>query len=77
MGLDREMDMDEDDAEGEGDNDVKRLGRSWVKERGTGDIMPWEGDLIDQLFDKLEQQVSSRFTVHRSAFSVHPSPSST
>lgn len=42
----------------EEDNDVKRLGRCWVKERGTGDVMPWEGDLIDLLFDKLEQQVS-------------------
>lgn len=51
-----EMGMDEDEDEDEG-NDVKRLGRIWVKERGTGDIMPWEGDLMDALFDKLEQQV--------------------
>jgi hypothetical protein len=51
-----EMDEDEDEDEG---NDVKRLGRIWVKERGTGDIMPWEGDLMDALFDKLEQQVRS------------------
>jgi hypothetical protein len=51
-----EMDEDEDKDEG---NDVKRLGRIWVKERGTGDIMPWEGDLMDALFDKLEQQVRS------------------
>lgn len=49
---------DEGDQEEDG-NDVKRLGRVWVKERGTGDIMPWEGDLMDQLFDKLEQQVLS------------------
>jgi hypothetical protein len=49
-----EMDEGEDEDEG---NDVKRLGRIWVKERGTGDIMPWEGDLMDALFDKLEQQV--------------------
>ena len=48
------MGDDEDEDEG---NDVKRLGRIWVKERGTGDIMPWEGDLMDALFDKLEQQV--------------------
>lgn len=53
-----DIDLDLLDGGGEEDNDVKRLGRAWVKERGTGDIMPWEGDLIDQLFDKLEQQVS-------------------
>ena len=51
-----EMGDMEDEDEDEG-NDVKRLGRIWVKERGTGDIMPWEGDLMDTLFDKLEQQV--------------------
>jgi hypothetical protein len=51
-----ELYEDEDEDEG---NDVKRLGRIWVKERGTGDIMPWEGDLMDALFDKLEQQVRS------------------
>lgn len=55
MGTSEMGEMEEDD-EDEG-NDVKRLGRIWVKERGTGDIMPWEGDLMDQLFDKLEQQV--------------------
>jgi hypothetical protein len=44
----------EDEDEG---NDVKRLGRVWVKERGMGDILAWEGDLMDGLFDKLEQQV--------------------
>lgn len=47
-------DVEDDEDEG---NDVKRLGRVWVKERGMGDILPWEGDLMDQLFDKLEQQV--------------------
>lgn len=55
-GIGSEMGDMEDEAEDEG-NDVKRLGRIWVKERGTGDIMPWEGDLMDTLFDKLEQQV--------------------
>ena len=40
-------------------DDVRKMGRVWVKERGTVDIMPWEGDLIDTLFDKLEQQVST------------------
>lgn len=50
-----ELDLDFEDEE----NDVKRMGRIWVKERGTVEIMPWEGDLIDGLFDKLEQQVSN------------------
>ena len=50
---------DDGDGEDEGElDDVKRLGRAWVKERGTVDLMRWEGDLIDVLFDKLEQQVS-------------------
>lgn len=52
-----DLDMDGEDDEDEG-NDVRRMGRIWVKERGTVDIMQWEGDLIDTLFDKLEQQVS-------------------
>jgi hypothetical protein len=43
---------EEDDAD-----DVKRLAKAWVKERGTQAIMQWEGDLMDELFDKLEQQV--------------------
>ncbi|RSH88447.1 GINS complex subunit [Apiotrichum porosum] len=41
--------------EGELD-DLRRLGRVWVRERGTPDILAWEGDLIDSLLDKLEQQ---------------------
>lgn len=61
VGIDLDLEGD-----GEEDNDVKRLGRCWVKERGTGDIMPWEGDLIDQVFDKLEQQVSPRGSLIRS-----------
>jgi hypothetical protein len=57
MGIGSEMgDMEHEDEDEDEGNDVKRLGRIWVKERGTGDIMPWEGDLMDTLFDKLEQQ---------------------
>lgn len=59
-----DVDMDMDDealadilgADDESD-DVQRLARAWVKERGTQAIMQWEGDLMDELFDKLEQQV--------------------
>jgi hypothetical protein len=46
----------DDEDEGEMD-DVRKMGKVWVKERGTVDLMSWEGDLIDTLFDKLEQQV--------------------
>lgn len=53
-----DMDLYGEEEEDDG-NDVRRMGRIWVKERGTVDIMQWEGDLIDTLFDKLEQQVSS------------------
>ena len=49
LGLDGEEDDDLDD--------VNRMGRVWVRERGTTGIMRWEGDLIDNLLDKLEQQV--------------------
>ncbi|WVR09486.1 hypothetical protein IAU60_006554 [Kwoniella sp. DSM 27419] len=47
-----EMDLDLEDLD-----DVRRIGLVWVKERGTPEIMPWEGDLVDNIFDKLEQQV--------------------
>ncbi len=52
MDLDLGYGMDEEDLD-----DVRRMGRVWVRERGTVDLMAWEGDLIDTLFDKLEQQV--------------------
>lgn len=59
-----DVDMDMDDAaladilgEEDDSDDVQRLARAWVKERGTQAIMQWEGDLMDELFDKLEQQV--------------------
>lgn len=50
--------IDMDGKDDEDLDDVRRLSRIWVRERGTVDIMPWEGDLVDTLFDKLEQQVS-------------------
>lgn len=42
--------------EGELD-DLRRLGRVWVRERGTPAILAWEGELLDSLLDKVEQQV--------------------
>jgi hypothetical protein len=40
-------------------DDVRRLGVVWVRERGTSDILQWEDDLVSDVFDKLEQQVST------------------
>lgn len=77
MDMDMDMNMFGDGADGDGDgdgegpegdeelegdmDDVRRLGLVWVRERGTSHIMRWEGDLIDSVFDKLEQQVSLQF----------------
>jgi hypothetical protein len=44
----------------EDDNDVKQLIRALMRERGTRDIMLWEGELLDTVLHKVEQQVSSR-----------------
>jgi hypothetical protein len=49
-----DLDVDEDELD-----DVRRMGKVWVRERGIGGIIAWEGDLVDSLFDKLEQQVNS------------------
>lgn len=38
-------------------DDVRRLGRVLVRERGTPGLLEWEGELVDSLLDKLEQQV--------------------
>lgn len=70
MDIDLYGDDDDDGGPGDGDDpevgeplegdmdDVRRLGVVWVRERGTPDIMKWEGELVDTVFDKLEQQVS-------------------
>ena len=55
--LDEEGAAEPDDEDESELDDVRKMGRVWVKERGTVDLMSWEGDLIDTLFDKLEQQV--------------------
>jgi len=39
-------------------DDLRRLARVWVRERGTLAILMWEGEVVDSLLDKLEQQVS-------------------
>ena len=50
--------LEEEGDEGELD-EVRRMGRVWVRERGTVEVMRWEGDLVDSLMDKLEQQVGA------------------
>ncbi|WVO14397.1 hypothetical protein L204_102030 [Cryptococcus depauperatus] len=47
--IDEEMGLEDID-------DARRLGMAWTKERGTVDIMQWEGELMDTVLDKLEQQ---------------------
>ncbi|OCF57572.1 hypothetical protein L486_05031 [Kwoniella mangroviensis CBS 10435] len=53
LGLGQGLEEEEDE---EDMNDVKRLGKIWVRERGTPELGEWKGELIDQVFDKLEQQ---------------------
>ncbi|EIW68284.1 hypothetical protein TREMEDRAFT_16645, partial [Tremella mesenterica DSM 1558] len=48
-----EEEEDEDELE---EGEVRRLGKAWTRERGTGGILAWEGELVDSLMDKLEQQ---------------------
>jgi hypothetical protein len=54
LGLDVEDEADEVDMD-----DVRRMGKVWVRERGILEILQWEGDLVDSLFDKIEQQVDT------------------
>ncbi|KAL1413039.1 GINS complex subunit [Vanrija albida] len=45
-------------AEEDALDDVRRLARVWVRERGVPGLLGWEGDLLDSLLDRLEQQQS-------------------
>ncbi|KAJ9123319.1 hypothetical protein QFC22_001518 [Naganishia vaughanmartiniae] len=49
--------QDEDEEE---ETDVKRLTKVWVRERGTPEIMQWEGELVEECLHRLQQQVSPR-----------------
>ena len=67
----------EEEGEGEGEDeeememaDVKRMTRVWVRERATVEIISWQGDLMDSLFDKLEQQVGETSLDDSSSVSV-------
>lgn len=38
-------------------DDVRRLSRAWVRERGTQGLMRWQRELVESCLNKLEQQV--------------------
>lgn len=37
-------------------SDVSLLIRAWTRERGTPDIQPWQGELVEECLHKLAQQ---------------------
>lgn len=41
----------------EAEDDLRLLERAWVKERGVTAVLQWEGELVDSVLDKVEQQV--------------------
>lgn len=47
--------------DGEEDTRVRRLMRAWVAERSAPSVLRWEGDIVDDLMHKVEQQVSFLF----------------
>ncbi len=49
--------MDRDDNDAEPESDVIRLMRYWMDERCSPQVLRWQGDLVDDLMYKLEQQV--------------------
>lgn len=46
----------------EEETEVKRLTKVWVRERGTPEIMQWEGELVEECLHRLQQQVSPQGT---------------
>ncbi|KAL7414976.1 hypothetical protein BDY24DRAFT_338614 [Mrakia frigida] len=42
--------------DGEEDTRVRRLMRAWVAERAAPSVLRWEGDIVDDLMHKVEQQ---------------------
>lgn len=40
------------------EDDLRLLERAWIKERGVAAVLQWEGELVDSVLDKVEQQVS-------------------
>lgn len=50
-------------SQSEVEDDLRLLERAWVKERGVADVLQWEGELVDSVLDKVEQQVSILWSV--------------
>lgn len=60
MGGPQDDDGDDGAGDGEGDEEdtrVRRLMRAWVAERAAPSVLRWEGDIVDDLMHKVEQQV--------------------
>ncbi|KAJ9110574.1 hypothetical protein QFC20_002903 [Naganishia adeliensis] len=47
-----------EESDEESINDVTRLIKAWVRERGTPDLMTWQGDLVEECLHKLGQQAT-------------------
>lgn len=49
---------DADEEDEEPTSDVSQLIKAWVRERGTPDLMTWQGDLVEECLHKLGQQAT-------------------
>lgn len=54
-------------------DDVKRLSRAWVRERGMAGLTRWQGELVESCLNKLGQQVRA---IVRRAPDSSPQPTS-
>jgi hypothetical protein len=50
---DQSMTIDVDDDEGE-ETQVRELMRRWMDERNAPDLLPWQGELVQQILHKLQ-----------------------
>lgn len=51
--LNQSMAIDADDDEGE-ETQVRELMRRWMDERNAPDLLPWQGELVQQILHKLQ-----------------------
>jgi len=51
--LNQSMAIDVDDDEGE-ETQVRELMRRWMDERNAPDLLPWQGELVQQILHKLQ-----------------------
>jgi len=52
------MTIDVDDDEGE-ETQVRELMRRWMDERNAPDLLPWQGELVQQILHKLQGQAEA------------------